>query len=85
MADAALYRQIVDVLLAEHDKSTPPRPRDEQMAGQLAVAWGLYCEVHACPATPCWLTEGPRPRRARPGELRGRPGLAPGMQVTPGP
>jgi uncharacterized protein DUF5677 len=46
MADAALYRQIVDVLLAEHEKSTPPQPSDEQMAEQLSVAWGLYCEVH---------------------------------------
>jgi len=26
MADVALYRQIVDVLLAEHEKSTPPEP-----------------------------------------------------------
>jgi hypothetical protein len=85
MADAVLYRQIVDVLLAENEKSTPPRPRDEQTAGHLAVAWGLYCEVHRLPCDAMLLAEGPRPRRARPGELRGRPGLAPGAQVTPGP
>ena len=46
MADAALYRQIVDVLLAEHEKSTPPQPRDEDMARKLSVTWGLYCQVH---------------------------------------
>ena len=43
MADAALYRQIVDVLLAEHEKSTPPQPRDADTARKLAVTWGLYC------------------------------------------
>jgi Family of unknown function (DUF5677) len=46
MADAALYRQIVDVLLAEHEKSTPPQPRDEDSAAKLSVTWGLYCQVH---------------------------------------
>ncbi len=46
MADAALYRQIVDVLLAEHEASTPPRPQDETMARKLGVTWGLYCHVH---------------------------------------
>jgi hypothetical protein len=46
MADAALYRQIVDVPLAEHEKSTPPQPHDEEMAKKLAVTWGLYCQVH---------------------------------------
>jgi hypothetical protein len=46
MADAGLYRQIVDVLLAEHEKSTPPIPRAEDIAGNLSVAWGLYCQVH---------------------------------------
>ena len=46
MADAALYRQIVDVLLAEHEKSTPPQPRDEHIAAKLSVTWGLYCQVH---------------------------------------
>lgn len=46
MADAALYRQIVDVLLAEHEASTPPRPQDETMARKLGVTWGLYCQVH---------------------------------------
>jgi hypothetical protein len=37
MADAALHRQIVDVLLAEHEKSTPPQPSDEEVARKLAV------------------------------------------------
>jgi Family of unknown function (DUF5677) len=46
MADAALYRQIVDVLLAEHEKSTPPQPRDEDIAAKLSVTWCLYCQVH---------------------------------------
>ena len=46
MPDLVLYRQIVDVLLAEHEASTPPRPRDEAMARKLAVTWGLYCQVH---------------------------------------
>jgi hypothetical protein len=46
MPDLALYRQIVDVLLAEHEASTPPQPRDEAMARKLAVTWGLYCQVH---------------------------------------
>ena len=46
MADAALYRQIVDVLLAEHEKSTPPQPRDEDSAKMLSVTWGLYCQVY---------------------------------------
>ena len=46
MADAALYRQIVDVLLAEHEKSTPPQPRDADTARKLAVTWGLYCQVY---------------------------------------
>jgi hypothetical protein len=46
MPDAALYRQIVDVLLAEHEASTPPRPSDEAMAAKLGVTWGLYCQVH---------------------------------------
>jgi hypothetical protein len=70
---------------SEHEKSTPPGPRDEQMAGQLAVAWGLYCEVRRLPRDAMLLAVGSRPRRARPGELRGRPGLAPSTQVTPGP
>jgi hypothetical protein len=46
MPDPVLYRQIVDVLLAEHEASTPPQPRDEAMARKLAVTWGLYCQVH---------------------------------------
>ena len=46
MPDAALYRQIVDVLLAEHEASTPPKPRDGAMARKLSVTWGLYCQVH---------------------------------------
>lgn len=46
MTDPALYRQIVDVLLAEHEASTPPRPQDAITARRLAVAWGLYCQVH---------------------------------------
>jgi Family of unknown function (DUF5677) len=46
MADPALYRHIVDVLLAEHEKSEPPRPRDEPTARMLAVTWGIYCQVH---------------------------------------
>jgi hypothetical protein len=46
MTDAALYRQIVDVLLAEHEGSAPPRPRDDDMARKLSVTWGLYCQVH---------------------------------------
>ena len=46
MADAALYRQIVDVLLAEHEKSTPPQPQDADTASMLSVTWGLYCQVH---------------------------------------
>ena len=46
MADAALYRQIVDVLLAEHEKSTPPQPRDADTTSMLSVTWGLYCQVH---------------------------------------
>ncbi|MDQ2812353.1 MAG: DUF5677 domain-containing protein [Actinomycetota bacterium] len=46
MADPVLYRQIVDVLLAEHEASTPPSPQDETMARKLAVIWGLYCQVH---------------------------------------
>jgi hypothetical protein len=36
----------VDVLLAEHEASTPPRPQDETMARKLGVTWGLYCQVH---------------------------------------
>jgi hypothetical protein len=46
MADAALYRQIVDVLLAEHEKSTPPQPRDAGTARKLTVTWGLYCQIY---------------------------------------
>ena len=46
MPDPALYRQIVDVLLDEHEASTPPVSRDEAMARSLAVTWGLYCQVH---------------------------------------
>jgi len=46
MPDPALYRQIVDVLLSEHEARRPPQPRDEAMAGKLAVTWGLYCQVH---------------------------------------
>ena len=46
MPDPALYQQIVDVLLAEHEASTPPQPRDEAIARRLAVTWGLYCQVH---------------------------------------
>jgi hypothetical protein len=46
MADAALYRQIVDVLLAEHEKSTPAQPRDASTARKLTVTWGLYCQVY---------------------------------------
>ncbi|HUC23997.1 MAG TPA: DUF5677 domain-containing protein [Streptosporangiaceae bacterium] len=42
----ALYRQIVDVLLTEPEKSAPPRPRDISTAGKLAVTWGLYCQVY---------------------------------------
>ena len=36
----------MDVLLAEHEASTPPQARDEAMARKLAVTWGLYCQVH---------------------------------------
>jgi hypothetical protein len=46
MPHSALYRHIVDVLLAEHEAITPPQPRDEAMARKLAVTWGLYCQVH---------------------------------------
>lgn len=46
MADAALYWQIVDVLLAEHKMSTPPQPRDAGTARKLTVTWGLCCQVH---------------------------------------
>ena len=49
MTDLALYRQIVDVLPAEHEASTPPRPQDAVTARSLAVAWGLYCQVHRLP------------------------------------
>jgi hypothetical protein len=45
-ADAAPYRQIVDVLLAEHEKSSPPQPRDADTARKLTVTWGLYCQVY---------------------------------------
>jgi len=37
MADPVLYLQIADVLLAEHEASTPPHPQDEAMARRLAV------------------------------------------------
>jgi hypothetical protein len=47
MADAALYRQIVDVLLAEHEKSTPPQPSDEEVARKLAVTWGCTARYTA--------------------------------------
>jgi hypothetical protein len=46
MPDLALYSQIVDVLLAEHEASTAPRPADEAMARKLGVTWGPYCQVH---------------------------------------
>lgn len=46
MADPALYRQIVDVLLAEHEASTPPRPLDETMVRKLGIIWGIHCQVH---------------------------------------
>ncbi len=46
MPDAALYRQVVDVLLAEHEASTPPQPADDATARKLSVSWGLYCQVH---------------------------------------
>jgi hypothetical protein len=46
MPDPVLYRQIVDVVLAEHEASTPPRPHDEAVARKLAITWGLYCQVH---------------------------------------
>ena len=46
MADAAFYRQIEDVLLAEHEKSTPPQPRDAGTARRLTVTWGLYSQVN---------------------------------------
>jgi hypothetical protein len=55
--DLALYRQIVDVLFAEHEKSTPPRPRDEAMARRLAVTWACTARCTASPAPPwCWPT-----------------------------
>lgn len=57
MADAALYRQIVDVLLAEHEASTPPRPRDEDTARKLAVIWACTAKYTVSPARPCcWPT-----------------------------
>jgi hypothetical protein len=46
MADAALYRQIADVLVAEQEKGTPPQPRDQEVVVKLSVAWALYCQVH---------------------------------------
>jgi hypothetical protein len=42
MPDPALYRQTVDVLLAEHAAAAP----DEAAARKLSVVWGLYCQVH---------------------------------------
>jgi hypothetical protein len=58
MPDPALYRQIVDVLLAEHEASTPPRPRDEAMARKLAIIWGLYCQVHRFARAAMVLADG---------------------------
>lgn len=59
MANAALYRQIVDVLLAEHEKSTPPQPRDAGTARKLAVTWGLYCQVYRLARSATMLGEMP--------------------------
>ena len=52
MADAALYRQIVDMLLAEHEKSTP-RPATSRRPGIWPSPGACAARCTACPATPC--------------------------------
>lgn len=47
MPDRQLYRNIVDVLLAEHKVSVPPTDAATQdTAKLLGCAWGLYCQIH---------------------------------------
>lgn len=47
MAKRKLYRDIVDVLLAEHERTAPPPgAADEDSAHMLGCVWGLYCQVH---------------------------------------
>lgn len=58
MANPVLYRQIVDVLLAEHEASTPPCPQDEALARRLAVTWGIYCQVHRFARAAILLADG---------------------------
>jgi hypothetical protein len=46
MARIDLHRGIVDVLLAEYDRTQPPDRNSGYPTKQLACAWGLYCEIH---------------------------------------
>lgn len=47
MPERQLYRDIVDVLLAEHEKTAPPAgAADEDSAKLLGCVWGLYCQIH---------------------------------------
>jgi hypothetical protein len=44
--DLLLYRQIVDVLVTEHNSSRPPDVNDGYPVKQLACTWGIYCQIH---------------------------------------
>lgn len=46
MPELELYRQITDVLLAEHEASRPPGADEGYPLRQLACAWGLYAQIY---------------------------------------
>lgn len=46
MPQQKLYRDILDVLLAEYDSSTPPGRTSGYPEHLLACVWGLYCQIH---------------------------------------
>lgn len=47
MPERQLYRNIVDVLLAEHETTAPPAgAADTASAKLLGCVWGLYCQIH---------------------------------------
>jgi hypothetical protein len=46
MPELKLYRHVVDVLLAEHEASTPPTVNDGYPLRLLSCTWGIYAQIY---------------------------------------
>ena len=46
MPELSLYRDIVNVLLAEHEASTPPTADEGYPVHILSCIWGIYAQIH---------------------------------------